>query len=455
MSTLWGGRFKQTLDDAFNRFNQSLPFDRRLFKAEIDTTQAFITGLHASDILTLAEYHKLCEGLKAIESEVTADPQIIDKAIAEGIEDIHSFVESQLVKRLGDWAYKANTGRSRNEQIATCLRLWLKTTISNIIDKLKQLQYALAKQAEKHQSTVLIGYTHMQRAQPVTWGHLLMAYVEMLERDRTRLDDVYARMDVCPLGAGALAGNAWQIDRLAMVNFLGFSEVSANSIDTVSDRDFVIEFNSAASLIAMHLSRLAEDLILYSTTEFDMVEMSDQVTTGSSLMPQKKNPDAMELIRGKTGRIYGNLISLLNLMKGLPSCYNKDLQEDKEPLFDTVDTLIDGLTVATACIDTIKIKSARYPEYGYILATEIADYLAYRGKPFRQAHHIVGHIVQYALNNNQTLDQLSLNEFKQFSDLFEPDIYEMITIESAIRHKDVRGGTNQDQVANRIADYLK
>ena len=453
MSVLWGGRFEQSLTDAFTRFNQSLPFDRRLFFQEIHITRAFIQGLATAQILNDTEHQALNQALQTIEDTIADDHTLIDQAIQQGIEDIHSFVENELVNHVGELAYKANTGRSRNEQIAATMRLWTRQAINTLLELIDNCQQTLLQRAEEHCETVLLGYTHMQRAQPVTWGHFLMAYVEMLQRDRERLADTLKRTDVSPLGCGALAGNSWGLDRAVMAETAGFTSVSRNSIDSVSDRDFVIEFLATASLLASHFSRLAEDLIIHSTTEFATVEMSDQVTTGSSLMPQKKNPDAMELVRGKSARVYGNFSTLLCLTKGLPSCYNKDLQEDKEPLFDTYDTVHDMLTVAITCIQSMQIKASEKPAYGYITATEIADYLACRGLPFRQAHHLVGQIVNYASEQNKTLAELSLDEYQRFSHLFDYNIHQCISIDSAIAMKNTPGGTAVEQVRQQIAAY--
>ncbi|MDC0535960.1 argininosuccinate lyase, partial [Francisellaceae bacterium] len=361
MSTLWGGRFTADLDGAFTRFNQSLRFDCRLLEQDLLASKAFALGLNKVGVITDAEKNKLNIALDQIKQDVADNPLIMQNAINEGIEDIHSFIEQSLVNKVGDLAYKANTGRSRNEQVSTSTRLWLRDAIDSVIDLIKQLQQSLCDQAENNIDKVLIGYTHLQRAQPTTWGHYLLSFFEMLKRDAERFQEVRQRVNVSPLGCGALTGNSWGIDRQLMSDFMGFADISKNSLDSTSDRDFIIEFLSAASILSMHLSRLAEDLIIYSTTEFNMVELSDTVSTGSSLMPQKKNPDSLELIRGKTGRVYGSLTTLLTLTKALPSCYNKDMQEDKEALFDSFDTITDTLLITKVVIDSMKIKPVNQP----------------------------------------------------------------------------------------------
>jgi argininosuccinate lyase len=450
MSALWGGRFTSPLDEAFTRFNQSLPFDRKLLAQDIAGSRAFALGLQDINVLSEIEYQKIDKALLEILDDVEKDALIIDKAIHEGVEDIHSFIESQLAQKIGDLAYKANTGRSRNEQVATSGRLWVREATERVINYVKLLQESLCLQAENHVDTVLIGYTHMQRAQPVTWGHYLLSFVEMLQRDIERFEDSLKRVNICPLGSGALAGNSWGIDRQLMSDFLEFRSISKNSLDSTSDRDFVIEFLSTSNLLSMHLSRLAEDMVLYSTTEFATVQMSDQVTTGSSLMPQKKNPDAMELIRGKTGRVYGHLTALLTMTKGLPSCYNKDMQEDKEALFDTAETIIDCLVVAEAAIKTMIIKPSQNVEQGYITATELADYLAKREIPFRQAHHIVGQVVVYAIEQGKEFSELSLGEFRKFSSKIDASVFEVLAVDAAINAKDVVGGTAVGQVRRQL-----
>ncbi|MFT6835920.1 MAG: argininosuccinate lyase [Francisellaceae bacterium] len=456
MSSLWGGRFTTSLDDAFNRFNQSLRFDSRMFSQDLAASQAFALGLQKIRVLTDVEHSAIKNALIEIEQDVEKNPKLMQDAIDAGVEDIHSFIEQSLANKIGDLAFKANTGRSRNEQVSTSTRLWLREAIDSVIDLIKRLQQTLCQQAEKNLDTVLIGYTHLQRAQPIVWGHYFLSFFEMLQRDVERFEQARSRMNICPLGCGALAGNSWGIDRELMAKHLGFDGVSKNSLDSTSDRDFIIDFLSATSTLSMHLSRLAEDLIIYATTEFNMVEMSDSVTTGSSLMPQKKNPDAMELIRGKTGRVYGHLTSILTMTKGLPSCYNKDMQEDKEALFDAVDTITDCLVVSKAVVDTISIKQVRQADRGYITATELADYLAKKQIPFRKAHHMVGEIVVYAIAKNKKLTELTIQEFQKFSPMIQDDVYEILSIESAINVKNVIGGTAVDSVKMALKEcYAK
>jgi len=427
-----------------------------MFSQDLAASQAFALGLQKIRVLTDVEHSAIKNALIEIEKDVEKNPKLMQDAIDAGVEDIHSFIEQSLANKIGDLAFKANTGRSRNEQVSTSTRLWLREAIDSVIDLIKRLQQTLCQQAEKNLDTVLIGYTHLQRAQPIVWGHYFLSFFEMLQRDVERFEQARSRMNICPLGCGALAGNSWGIDRELMAKHLGFDGVSKNSLDSTSDRDFIIDFLSATSTLSMHLSRLAEDLIIYATTEFNMVEMSDSVTTGSSLMPQKKNPDAMELIRGKTGRVYGHLTSILTMTKGLPSCYNKDMQEDKEALFDAVDTITDCLVVSKAVVDTISIKQVRQADRGYITATELADYLAKKQIPFRKAHHMVGEIVVYAIAENKKLTELTIHEFQKFSPMIQDDVYEILSIESAINVKNVIGGTAVDSVKMALKEcYAK
>jgi argininosuccinate lyase len=369
-------------------------------------------------------------------------------------EDVHSFVEARLVEMIGDTGRKLHTGRSRNDQVATDLRLWLREEIDRIASALKDAQEALLDLAEAHRDAVIPGYTHLQRAQPVIFAHWCLAYFEMLARDRQRLADVRRRVNVLPLGSAALAGTSCPIDRDAVARALGFDAVSGNSLDAVSDRDFAIEFAGAASLIMLHLSRLAEDVILYSTTEFGFLELNDAVATGSSLMPQKKNPDAMELVRGKAGRVFGHLAALLAMMKGLPLAYNKDMQEDKEAIFDTADTVRACLSVTTIVLRNIHLNEARMRDaasQGYLNATELADYLARKGVSFREAHHTVGRIVKHAIERHLELNDLSLNDLKSFSALIEADVFDSLSLEQTLATKSQIGGTSPSQVADALA----
>src|SRR5262249_36827329 len=368
-------------------------------------------------------------------------------------EDVHSFVEARLVEMIGDAGRKLHTGRSRNDQVATDLRLWLRAEIDRLDGCLRDTQTALLDFAAANQAVALPGYTHLQRAQPILLAHWCLAYFEMLDRDRERFADVRRRVNVLPLGSAALAGTAYAIDREAVAQALNFAAVSRNSLDAVSDRDFCIEFCNAASLAMMHLSRLAEDIILYATTEFGFFELSDAIATGSSIMPQKKNPDSMELVRGKAGRVFGHLSSLLTTMKGLPLAYNKDLQEDKEALFDAVDTLTACLGISTTVLRNIRVNEPRARaalQRGYLNATELADYLARKGMPFREAHEAVGRIVVHAIERGCELEALSLEELKSFAGLIEPDVFAALSVAQALRSKSQTGGTAPDRVAEAL-----
>lgn len=432
---LWGGRFKKDLDKLMEDFNSSISFDIRLLKYDIIGSIAHAKGLYKAGVLTEEELNLIEKGLKEIieESELKEMPQD---------EDVHSYVERLLVEKIGDVGRKLHTGRSRNDQVATDERLYLRDEIYKIKEDLIKLIDTLKEMAETYKEAIMPGYTHLQRAQPVTFGHHLLAYVEMFKRDLSRLDDMMKRVNVMPLGSGALAGTTFDIDRKYVASLLGFDDITLNSIDGVSDRDFVIEFLSFASITMMHLSRFSEELILWSTKEFDFVEMDDRFSTGSSMMPQKKNPDAAELIRGKTGRVYGDLITILTVMKGLPLSYNKDMQEDKEPLFDGVDTLKMSLEVFTEMIKAIKVKTGKMEKaskYGYMNATDFADYLVQKGIPFRTAHEIAGKVVLYALERNLAIEDLPLEELKKFSDVIEKDVYEAIDIKNILKKRKTIG----------------
>ncbi|AAM25623.1 argininosuccinate lyase [Caldanaerobacter subterraneus subsp. tengcongensis MB4] len=432
---LWGGRFKKDLDKLMEDFNSSISFDIRLLKYDIMGSIAHAKGLYKAGVLTEEELNLIEKGLKEIleESELKEIPQD---------EDVHSYVERLLVEKIGDVGRKLHTGRSRNDQVATDERLYLRDEIDKIKEDLIKLIDTLKEMAETYKETIMPGYTHLQRAQPVTFGHYLLAYVEMFKRDLSRLDDMMKRVNVMPLGSGALAGTTFNIDRYYVASLLGFDDITLNSMDGVSDRDFVIEFLSFASITMMHLSRFCEELILWSTKEFDFIEMDDRFSTGSSMMPQKKNPDAAELIRGKTGRVYGDLITILTVMKGLPLAYNKDMQEDKEALFDGIDTLKMSLKVFTEMIKTIKVKTdnmEKAAKYGYMNATDFADYLVQKGIPFRTAHEIAGKVVLYAIERNLPIEELSLEELKKFSDVIEKDVYEAIDIKNILKKRKTIG----------------
>jgi argininosuccinate lyase len=432
---LWGGRFKSETDKLMEEFNSSISFDIRLLKHDILGSIAHAKGLYKAGVLTEDELNLIEKGLKEILDETNVGEIPND-------EDVHSYVERLLTEKIGDVGRKLHTGRSRNDQVATDERLYLRDEIDKIKEDLIKLIDTLKEMAETYKKAIMPGYTHLQRAQPVTFGHHLLAYVEMFKRDLSRLEDMYKRVNVMPLGSGALAGTTFDIDRKYVASLLGFDDITLNSMDGVSDRDFVIEFLSFASITMMHLSRFCEELILWSTKEFDFIEMDDRFSTGSSMMPQKKNPDAAELIRGKTGRVYGDLITILTVMKGLSLAYNKDMQEDKEALFDGIDTLKMSLKVFTEMIKTIKVKTdnmEKAAKYGYMNATDFADYLVQKGIPFRTAHEITGKVVLYALERNLAIEDLSLEELKKFSDVIEKDVYEAIDIKNILKKRKTIG----------------
>jgi argininosuccinate lyase len=448
---LWGGRFKGAVDPAFAEFNRSFGFDRRLFEADVRGSFAHCDGLIGAGVLTSAEGDQIKSALREILERSKREEGYFDKSNAE---DVHSFVEAELVAMIGDVGRKLHTGRSRNDQVATDLRLWLRDEIDQIADVLRQAQAALLDFAEANREVVMPGYTHLQRAQPLLFAHWCLAYFEMLSRDGERISDARRRLNVMPLGSAALAGTSYAIDREAVARALGFDSVSRNSLDAVSDRDFCVEFVSAAAMVMVHLSRLAEDIILYATTEFGFLELSDAVATGSSLMPQKKNPDSMELVRGKAGRVFGHLASLLATIKGLPLAYNKDMQEDKEAVFDTADTLKDCLAVTATVLQNIRVNESRCREAasrGYLNATELADYLVGRGMPFREAHETVGRMVVHALDRGVELNELSLDEIKGFSPLIESDVFASLSLESTLATKSQTGGTSPKSVSEALA----
>ncbi len=448
---LWGGRFKGEADPGFAEFNRSFGFDKRLFEVDVRASIAHCGGLTAGGLLTPNESEEISSALTSILERGRSEAGYFDETSAE---DVHSFVEAHLVEMIGDAGRKLHTGRSRNDQVATDLRLWLRGEIDRITNTLRATQQALLELAETGSGAVMPGYTHLHRAQTVLFAHWCLAYFEMLARDRERLADVRKRVNILPLGSAALAGTSYPIDREAVARAIGFAAVSGNSLDAVSDRDFCIEFAAAASLVMVHLSRLAEDIIIFATTEFGFIELSDAIATGSSLMPQKKNPDSMELVRGKAGRIFGNLAALLAIMKGLPLAYNKDMQEDKEALFDTVDTLKACLEVTGTVLANIRLNEERMraaATQGYLNATELADYLARKGVPFRAGHETVGRIVMLAIERGVELNDLSLDELKSFSPLIGPDVFESLSLEQTLATKSQAGGTAPEQVAEALA----
>ncbi|MGL1558419.1 argininosuccinate lyase [Vibrio parahaemolyticus] len=447
---LWGGRFTQAADTRFKEFNDSLRFDYRLAEQDIVGSIAWSKALLSVGVLSAEEQQKLELALNELKLEVMEDPHQILRSDAE---DIHSWVEQQLISKVGDLGKKLHTGRSRNDQVATDLKLWCRQQGQQLLIALDRLQSQMVQVAKQHQGTVLPGYTHLQRAQPVTFAHWCLAYVEMFERDYSRLSDALQRLDTCPLGSGALAGTAYPIDREQLAHNLGFHRATRNSLDSVSDRDHVMELMSVASISMLHLSRLAEDMIFYNSGESNFIELADTVTSGSSLMPQKKNPDALELIRGKTGRVYGALAGMMMTVKALPLAYNKDMQEDKEGLFDALDTWNDCMEMAALCFDGIKVNGERTLEaakQGYANATELADYLVAKGIPFREAHHIVGVAVVGAIAKGCALEGLSLQELQEFSDVIDNDVYDILTIESCLEKRSALGGVSPKQVAYAV-----
>jgi argininosuccinate lyase len=447
---LWGGRFKGEADPGFAEFNRSFGFDRRLFEVDVRASIAHCQGLAAAGVLNQEEAGKINSALAQILDRGLSDSSYLDDPNAE---DVHSFVEARLVEMLGDTGRRLHTGRSRNDQVATDLRLWQLNEIDRMNLSLRDAQAALLDLAAANQEIVLPGYTHLQRAQPVLFAHWCLAYFEMFTRDRGRLNDVRARTNVMPLGSAALAGTSYAIDREAIAGALGFEAVSRNSMDAVSDRDFCIEFASAASIIMMHLSRLAEDIIVYATSEFGFFELSDAIATGSSIMPQKKNPDSMELVRGKAGRVFGHLTSLLTTMKGLPLAYNKDMQEDKEALFDTVDTVHACLSISATVLRNLRFNEARAREaasHGCLNATELADYLVRKGLPFRDAHETVGRAVMHASERGCELEELAIEELQSFAPQIEPDVFAALSVKSTLATKSQIGGTAPERVAAEL-----
>ncbi|MEZ9142312.1 MULTISPECIES: argininosuccinate lyase [unclassified Shewanella] len=448
---LWGGRFSQESSALFKLFNDSLPVDYRLIEEDIVGSIAWATAITSVGILTQQECEQLHAALNELLAEVADKPEAI---IASGAEDIHSFVEQSLIAKVGDLGKKLHTGRSRNDQVATDLKLWCRKEGEQSLALLQKLRGALIDLAAREIDAVMPGYTHLQRAQPVLFGHWCLAYVEMFERDISRLEDALKRADTCPLGSGALAGTAYPMDRHAIAESLGFATPTLNSLDTVSDRDHVIELCSDASISMMHLSRMAEDLIFFNSGEAGFIDLDDEVTSGSSLMPQKKNPDALELIRGKTGRVYGSLMGILTTMKALPLAYNKDMQEDKEGLFDVMDSWSICLEMAALVLSGLQVNRERTlaaAQQGYANSTELADYLVAKGMPFREAHHVVGEVVVVAIGKQTPLEELPLAELKQFCDVIEDDVYACLTIESCLEKREALGGTSILQVKQALA----
>ncbi|MGR3765348.1 argininosuccinate lyase [Rossellomorea sp. NS-SX7] len=449
MSKLWGGRFTKKPEEWVDEFNASISFDKELVFEDIEGSIAHVTMLKKCSILSGKEADQILQGLKTLYQK--AADQELDFSVE--YEDIHLNLEKLLIDEIGEVGGKLHTGRSRNDQIATDMHLFLKRRVEEIIDLITDLQEGIVFQSEKNVKTIIPGYTHLQRAQPISFAHHLMCYFWMLQRDKDRLTDSLKRIDISPLGAGALAGTTFPIDRAFSAEQLGFSSYYENSLDAVSDRDFIVEFLSNGSLLMTHLSRLAEEFILWSTEEFQFIELDDSFTTGSSIMPQKKNPDMAELVRGKTGRVNGNLISLLTVLKGLPLAYNKDMQEDKEGMFDTVKTVTGSLKIFNGMVRTMKVKQQRMNESvsnDFSNATELADYLAAKGVPFRQAHEIVGKLVLHCIQEGYYLKDVSLEQYQRFSGLIEEDIYSILTPYAAVERRNSYGGTGFEQVKYQI-----
>ena len=446
---LWAGRFQKETDTAVNDFNSSITFDARLYQEDIRGSMAHAAMLGRQGIIEEHEAEKIIEGLQAILADIEAG----QAEFSVENEDIHMNIETMLTGRIGETGKRLHTARSRNDQVAVDFRLYVKQEIPVIVGMILNLEKVLVKKAQENLDAVMPGYTHLQRAQPTTFAHYMMAYANMLRRDVGRLEDCLERMDECPLGAGALATSTYPVDRFQTAHALGFRKPTDNSLDSVSDRDFAIEFTSALSILMMHLSRFSEEIILWCSWEFKFVELDDAYSTGSSIMPQKKNPDVAELVRGKTGRVYGSLITLLTVMKGLPLAYNKDMQEDKEPVFDAIDTVEQCLPVFASMVDTLTVlkkNMQRAASGGFINATDCADYLVKKGMPFREAYMIVGRLVHMCLRSGETLDTLPLKDFQSISSIFGPDVYQALELKTCVGGRKVSGGPAPEAVQVQI-----
>ena len=457
MAQLWGGRFTKETDQLVYNFNASISFDKRFYAQDIRGSIAHVTMLAKQGILTEDEKKQIIDGLNGIKDDVESGKLLI----TEEYEDIHSFVEANLIDRIGDAGKKLHTGRSRNDQVALDMRLYTRDEITELDSLLKELLEVLLNLMKEHVETYMPGFTHLQKAQPVTLAHHLGAYFEMFKRDRQRMNDIYNRMNYCPLGAGALAGTTYPLDREYTAELLDFAGPTLNSMDSVSDRDYLIELLSAMSTVMMHLSRFSEEIIIWNSNEYQFVELDDAYSTGSSIMPQKKNPDIAELVRGKTGRVYGALMSMLTTMKGIPLAYNKDMQEDKEFVFDAIDTTKGCLALFTGMIRTMKVNHKNMEnsaKNGFTNATDAADYLVNHGVPFRDAHGIVGQLVLYCIDKGIALDDMSLEEYKAISPVFEEDIYEAISMKTCVEMRNTIGAPGKAAMEKVIAieeDYLK
>jgi len=446
---LWAGRFQKETDTLVNDFNSSIGFDARLYKQDITGSMAHAAMLGKQGIIEQGEADKIIEGLKTILADIEAG----QVEFSMDNEDIHMNIEVMLTQRIGDTGKRLHTARSRNDQVAVDFRMYVREQIPVIISQLLELERVLVNKAKANMDTVMPGYTHLQRAQPTTFAHYMMAYANMLRRDITRLEDCLERMNECPLGSGALATTTYPVDRFQTAQALGFDKPMDNSMDGVSDRDFALELLSDLSILMMHLSRFSEEIILWCSWEFKFVDLDDAYSTGSSIMPQKKNPDVAELVRGKTGRVYGSLITLLTVMKGLPLAYNKDMQEDKEPVFDAIDTVQMCVPVFAAMVDTLTVRPknmAKAAAGGFINATDCADYLVKKGMPFREAYMIVGRLVNTCIKNGETLDTLTLRDFRAISGLFDEDIYEALALKTCVNGRQVYGGPSAKSVAVQI-----
>ena len=453
-SKLWGGRFTEATDAFVQAFTASVEFDQRLYRQDIEGSQAHAKMLCKVGVLSTADRDSILRGLDQVLQEIESG--VFSWSVER--EDVHMNIEARLTEIIGDAGKRLHTGRSRNDQVATDIRLYLREHITRVISELRRLQNGLLDLAEKEAETIMPGFTHLQVAQPITFGHHLMAWFEMLQRDAGRLNDCRARLNVLPLGSAALAGTSYPIDRQYTAQLLGFDDVCRNSLDAVSDRDFAIEFCAAAALIMTHLSRFSEELILWSSAQFNFINLPDRFCTGSSIMPQKKNPDVPELVRGKTGRVNGHLVSLLTLMKSQPLAYNKDNQEDKEPLFDTLDTLFGSLRAYADMVPAIQAKKDnmyRAAKQGFATATDLADYLVRRGLAFRDAHEVVGKAVAFGVLQNRDLSEMTLQELKQFSVKIEQDVFKVLTLEGSVAARNHMGGTAPAQVKLAIADARK
>ena len=452
MAQLWGGRFTKNTDQLVYNFNASISFDQKFFHQDIEGSIAHTVMLAKQKILTEEEKDAIVKGLTGIREDVDARKLQITSAY----EDIHSFVEANLIDRIGDAGKKLHTGRSRNDQVALDMKLYTRDEISNVDDLLKDLLAELLIIMKENTETYMPGFTHLQKAQPITLAHHMGAYFEMFKRDRSRMADIYKRMNYCPLGSGALAGTTYPLDREYTASLLGFEGPTMNSMDSVADRDYLIEFLSALSTIMMHLSRFSEEIIIWNSNEYKFIEIDDAYSTGSSIMPQKKNPDIAELVRGKTGRVYGALMSLLTTMKGIPLAYNKDMQEDKELTFDAIDTVKGCLALFTGMIRTMKFNKdimEKSAMHGFTNATDAADYLVKHGVPFRDAHSIIGHLVLTCIEKGKAIDEMSIEELKEISDVFEPDVYDAISLKTCVEKRLTIGAPSKTSMEQAIAAY--